>query len=202
MDSIVDSRGLTDEEAAEKAKMIMEFETLLKNEELAWRQRSRMLWLKEGDNNTKFFHITANAHKRSNYINQGELVKDPESVKEEIIQFYKKRYIETNRWRPAGNMIGYPIISETERDQLQANFQEQEVLNCLKKCVVDKAPGPDGYTMGFFIKCWDILKHDIMEAFHNFYENEIFEKSFNATYIALLLKKGGAMELKTSDQLA
>ncbi|XP_047257604.1 uncharacterized protein LOC124889669 [Capsicum annuum] len=35
-----------------------------------------------------------------------------------------------------------------------------------------------------------------MEAFHNFHSSEIFEKSFNATYIALIPKKAGAKELK------
>ncbi|CAN4114545.1 unnamed protein product [Withania somnifera] len=60
----------------------------------------------------------------------------------------------------------------------------------------DKAPGPDVYTMDFFIKCWEIPKKDIMEAFHNFYEQEMFEKGFNATYIALIPKKKRARELK------
>lgn len=68
MDIIIERRALTEEEASEKAATFVEFEELLKNEEIAQRQRSRMLWLKEGDNNTKFFHNSANAHKRSNYI--------------------------------------------------------------------------------------------------------------------------------------
>nr|XP_016455345.1 PREDICTED: uncharacterized protein LOC107779425 [Nicotiana tabacum] len=63
-------------------------------------------------------------------------------------------------------------------------------------CATDKAPCPDGYTMGYFIKCWDILKQDIMEAFNNFHSQEMFERSFNATYIALILKKTGAKELR------
>ena len=100
------------------------------------------------------------------------------------------------RWRPDGNLVNCPSISEEERSQLQAKFEEQEVYKCLKLCAIDKAPGPDGYTMGFFIKCWEIVKQDIMEAFHNFYEKEMFEKRFNATYIALIPKKKGAKELK------
>uniref|UniRef100_A0A0V0GQC7 Putative ovule protein n=1 Tax=Solanum chacoense TaxID=4108 RepID=A0A0V0GQC7_SOLCH len=63
-------------------------------------------------------------------------------------------------------------------------------------CAMDKAHGPDGYTMGFFIKCWDVVKKDIMDTFKNFHSHNIFEKSFNATYIALIPKKKGAKELR------
>lgn len=41
------------------------------------------------------------------------------------------------------------------------------------------------------------FKADVMDAFHGFFENEMFEKSSNATYIALIPKKKGAKELKT-----
>ena len=57
---------------------------------------------------------------------------------------------------------------------------------------------PYGYRMGFFIKCWDVVKKDIMDTFKNFRSHNIFEKSFNATYIALIPKKNGAKELRTS----
>lgn len=100
----------------------MKFEELHKNEEIAQRQRSRMLWLK-GDNNTKFFHNSTNAYKRSNYIGhvevEGKTVKERGRVKEEIVQLYKKLYTEMERLRPAGNMTDYPTISEEEKTQLQ-----------------------------------------------------------------------------------
>lgn len=53
---------------------------------------------------------------------------------------------------------------------LRRNFEESEVLDCLKMCAIDKAPGPDGFTMRFFLKCWEVLKGDIMKAFQNFYD--------------------------------
>lgn len=79
---------------------------------------------------------------------------------------------------------------------LQSNFEENEVLRCLKICAVDKASGPDGFTMGFFITCWDVVKQDIMDNFQNFYEQEVFQKSFNVTFIALIPKKKCAMKLR------
>jgi len=35
-----------------------------------------------------------------------------------------------------------------------------------------------------------------MKTFKNFYSHGVFEKSFNATYIALIPKKNGAKELR------
>lgn len=64
------------------------------------------------------------------------------------------------------------------------------------KCAADKAPCPDGFSMGFFHTCWEIVKEDLMNTIKNFHCNELIEKSFNASYIALIPKKNGAKELR------
>ena len=104
-----------------------------------------MQWLKEGDKNTKFFHKMANAHKRYNNIDelviQGELTQDPAKIEGEIVDFYKKLYTETTDWRPAYTDANCPGLTEEEKENLQRNFEESEVLKCLKMCAIDKAPG-------------------------------------------------------------
>ena len=53
-------------------------------EEICWRQKSRVLCIREGDKNTKFFHRIANSHRRFNSIDRlmvdGELSSDSKAI--------------------------------------------------------------------------------------------------------------------------
>jgi len=42
--------------------MSKELEKTFLFEEVSWRKKSRALWLKERDKNTKYFHRVANSH--------------------------------------------------------------------------------------------------------------------------------------------
>ncbi|KAI5335463.1 hypothetical protein L3X38_025596 [Prunus dulcis] len=51
-----------------KKKVERTIVVLLEKEEVMWRQRSRVAWLKEGDKNTRVFHERANTRERKNTI--------------------------------------------------------------------------------------------------------------------------------------
>ena len=46
------------------------YKSWVTKEEIFWRQKSRELWLKEQDNNTRFFHRMVNAHNRRNWLSK------------------------------------------------------------------------------------------------------------------------------------
>ena len=60
----------------------------------------------------------------------------------------------------------------------------------------EKAPSPDGFSMAFFQSCWCVLKTEIMVVFHNFHTQAVFEKSLNASFLAVIPKKVDAVEVK------
>ena len=50
--------------------------------------------------------------------------------------------------------------------------------------------------MAIFQKCREVVKKDMMAVFKEFHESGKFEKSFNATFVALIPKKVGVVEIK------
>ena len=63
-----------------------------------------MLCIKEGDNNTKFFHKMANSHRRFHHLRtlevDGVVFEEESEVTNQVVQVYKTLYKETEGWRP------------------------------------------------------------------------------------------------------
>lgn len=60
--------NLEKSEARKKARE--SYKNWVMSEEISWRQKSREVWLKEGDNNTRFFHRMVNAQSRRNWLSK------------------------------------------------------------------------------------------------------------------------------------
>ena len=63
-----------------------------------------MLWIKEGDNNTKFFHKMANSWRRFNHLSflevDGVIYEEESEMAAQVVNFYKNLYKESKEWRP------------------------------------------------------------------------------------------------------
>jgi len=85
-----------------------------------------------------------------------------------LLNYYDSLYTEQSSWRPRVDGISFSSIDADECLWLERGFEEQEVWEVVREMNGDKAPGPDGFSMAFFQKCWGILKKDIMAVFQNF----------------------------------
>lgn len=200
LDCLEEECGLAPFEKVCKNAVISELEHVTLKEEISWRQKSRVLWLKEGDKCTKFFHRVANSNKRYNSIESlsvnGSVSSDQPTIRTSVVQYYESLFIEPYSWRPRLDDVYFRSLGEVEASSLETLFEEREVLEVVKGMNIDKAPGPDGFSMAFFQDCWDVLKSDIMGFFHDFHAHSKFVKSLNATFIALIPKIFWAIDLK------
>ena len=86
-------------EDCEARKEVREsYKTWVLREEISWRQKSKDLWLKEGDNNTRFFHRMANAHSRRNWLSKlkvnGCWYTEENDLKNSVVGAFQKLYSE------------------------------------------------------------------------------------------------------------
>lgn len=79
---------------------------------------------------------------------------------------------------------------------MELEFEEDEIWGVIQNFKGDKALGPDGFTMAFFQNGWEILKTDIIAVLKEFQTSVKFEKSLNATFVSLIPKKAGAVDIK------
>lgn len=75
-------------------------------------------------------------------------------------------------------------------------FEKEEILEYIKLCASNKAPGPDEFPMSFFQTFWEVMKDDIKGTILYFHSRQVFEWSFNATFMALIPTKVKVVELR------
>ncbi|RVX04307.1 Beta-arabinofuranosyltransferase RAY1 [Vitis vinifera] len=193
-DAIEHEGGLNPDLLSQRASRKGELEELILREEIHWRQKAKVKWVKEGDCNSKFYHKVANGRRNRKYIKElenerGLVLKNAESITEEILHYFEKLY--TN---PTGESWGvegldWSPISEESALRLDSPFTEEEISKAIFQLDRDKAPGPDGFTIVVFQECWDVIKEDLVRVFAEFHRSGIINQSTNASFIVLIPKK-------------
>ncbi|RVW86319.1 Transposon TX1 uncharacterized 149 kDa protein [Vitis vinifera] len=197
-EAMVRSLSIEEDEVRKEARELYKKWALL--EEVSWRQKSREIWLKEGDRNTKFFHKMANAHRRRKQLNRIKVNErcftEESEIKEEVDRNFQELLTDPGDWKPSIEGLNFERLEEREVERLEQPFSEEEVFEALKGCCGEKAPGPDGFSMAFWQFAWDFVKVEVLNLFRQFHETGRFVRSMNATFLVLIPKKGGAEDLK------
>jgi hypothetical protein len=172
-----------------------EIDVLLEQEELKWKQRAKEEWLKSGDRNTKYFHACATQRRKRNTIDQihdggGRLCRTADSIEEAFVNFYGDLFTSaspTNMEACTASITSK--VSNSMNNNLLAEFTTVEVKKALDQMAPNKAPGPDGFTAGFYQQNWDTVGSEVCEAALYFFKNASMDGVINSTNIALIPKK-------------
>ena len=192
VDNLYSDNEATNEEIVEALKELID---ALKAEERFWRQKSRMLWLLEGDLNTKFFHAITKQRRARNKITSlldsaGNLVEEEEKLVAIATSYFTELFQTSN---PQLIDEALANVSTTITDQINADLtapvSEWEVKLALFAMHPEKASGPDGFTALFYQNFWDIVKEDLTRMVNEFLFDGTMANGLNDANICLIPKK-------------
>jgi mannosylglycoprotein endo-beta-mannosidase len=111
-----------------------------------------------------------------------------------LFEHYKQRFGFSSE-RVFSLDLDFIGMDRTNLEHLVNVFSEEEIWEAIKDMPKEKVPGPDGYIIVFYQKCWHIIKNDFVEAFNGLYhlDGRAVEQ-INGAYTELLPKKPGACE--------
>ncbi|GKA76708.1 RNA-directed DNA polymerase, eukaryota, reverse transcriptase zinc-binding domain protein [Tanacetum coccineum] len=75
---------------------------------------------------------------------------------------------------------------------LETNVTREEIKRAVWDCGVDKSPGSDGFTFGFYQRYWSFLEKYVEETIFYFVQHGTFPKGGNSSFIALIPKTHNA----------
>ncbi|KAL0398047.1 UNVERIFIED_CONTAM: hypothetical protein Scaly_0253100 [Sesamum calycinum] len=173
-----------------------ELSKLIIQEEIFWKQRSKVLWLKEGDRNSRFFHAKANHRHQVNSIRRikksnGEWTETAEGVQQCILDYFEKVFTSS---RPlaedvhSGTEHLQTVVDIEMAEDLQRPYTETEVTQALFSMSPLKSPGPDGMPPLFYQKFWHVVRSDVISCVLSFLNHFSLPSGFNATNIVLIPK--------------
>lgn len=176
----------------ERSDALQRLKTIEAGRILDLKQKARTKWALEGDENSRFFHGVLNQHRRAQKINGlligGHWITSPALLKNEAIKHFSKRFSETSTRRPKFSCSGFSKLTDEQKRNLEDPITLEELKLAVWSCGANKAPGPDGFSLEFFRKFWDIIKADLLMAVKQFERSGRIDRGCNASFITLVPK--------------
>ncbi|GAV91932.1 hypothetical protein CFOL_v3_35317, partial [Cephalotus follicularis] len=161
-----------------------------KNEEVFFKQKSRIHWLQEGDSNTAFFHIVVKVRQSKNHFvkiqnEQGLWLETKQEIAQDGIDYFKN--LLGHQGRQLHQVTDYPKrLSADHENILGSPVTRHEVEKAFYSLNPNKAPAPDGYNGYFCVKAWQVIGDECVEAV--FFASYSMPQTLNATILALIPK--------------
>jgi len=164
-----------------------------------WKQLSRCKILKEGDRNTKYFHLLASLRRQRKLItkimdNGKEVTKLP-AIKKIIMGNFKKLYRKQESSDFDISTLGLRMLSPLEAGLIEVAVSEVEIKEAFLSCHPPKAPRYDGFNLKCLRKVWHVVGDDFIQYIKHFFETASFHPSINTTWVTLIPKKKGSLDV-------
>lgn len=142
-------------ELVEQSLQIELFEWLIRSE-ILWCKKSRELWLKLGDKNSKFFHLSMVIRRRNN---NDDAIKKEDGIwihdSNQIRRLFRNNFIDLFKEENIDFLehlehLILPCITKEENEMLERIPSPEEIKDTLFQIQDLKAPGLDGFQVLFY----------------------------------------------------
>ncbi|XP_074277442.1 uncharacterized protein LOC141601077 [Silene latifolia] len=158
-------------------------------------QRAKENWVKNGDENTAFFHASIKRRRAHNRVyhfkdKEGKLCTTPQRFKSAFEEYYIGLLGSSNEvtFVHKGVIRAGKCLTDEHREILTRFVTDDEIKNAMFSIPGTKAPGPDGYNSQFFKDSWAIVGKDICIAVRNMISSGKVLKEANNTTLTLIPK--------------
>jgi hypothetical protein len=161
-------------------------------------QRGKFKAIREGDENTKYFHARASQRLRRNAIRaiavDGLHVVDHEGKAAALHSFYCDLL---GRARPTAWGFDLELLyhgaPRVDAASLAAPFDRKEIKDAIWGMDRASAPGPDGLGPSFYRAAWDFVAPDLDRLFTDFHVGTADLGCINRAHVVLLPKAVGVL---------
>eukprot|EP00253_Pinus_taeda_P017254 PITA_17254 len=189
--------GKTKESISKEGVIIGKLKERRKQEEVLWRQKSRIKWLREGERNTKFFHQAMIKHRQRSRIlsikdKNGNRVVEQVEIEQVLIDHHKGILSEpqADRMQAIQEICSAipRLVTEDQNKALMRAVTLEEIEETVKAMKKGTAPSLDGFTVDFFQAGWHFLGKEILELVEESRMNQKVWPAINSTFYALIPK--------------
>ncbi|KAL0295664.1 UNVERIFIED_CONTAM: hypothetical protein Scaly_3093600 [Sesamum calycinum] len=121
----------------------------------------------------------------------GHTLTTQEDVVNEFVSFYqrllgdrRREFIDLRYLRPWARHV----LTQEESQELVQSVTREEIKDAFFDIAEDKAPGPDGYSSGFYKAAWPVIGEEMIKAILEFFTTGRLLKQVNTTILALIPK--------------
>ncbi|WOL08018.1 hypothetical protein Cni_G16770 [Canna indica] len=93
-------------------------------------------------------------------------------------------------------------IPYANHKQMVRNFSKKEILDAINSFGREKALGPDGYNLEFYINYWNTICEPFMAAMNDFYQNSTIPESWGKTRLIFIPKTEEAKKISNYRPIA
>ncbi|KAL0285474.1 UNVERIFIED_CONTAM: hypothetical protein Sradi_7173800 [Sesamum radiatum] len=161
------------------------------------RQRAKMNWVQHGDQCSRLFFSRINLRRARQRVYQitssaGNIETEPPQIAAEFLSFFQSLLGGMRQRRAINLEFLQPLlkhrVTAEEANELVTPVTPAEVRAAFFDIDEHSAPGPDGFSSGFYKAAWPEIGADVVAAVAEFFQSGQLLKQLNATILVMIPK--------------